>query len=98
MFYLSNIEWLQQWYSEQCDGDWEHGFGIKIDTIDNPGWYLQVDLTDTPLLTKGFKDLKIERNEDDWLSCKVKNDTFIGVGGPLNLNEILRIFREWAMN
>ncbi|MNU07406.1 hypothetical protein D3C72_2529810 [compost metagenome] len=52
---------------------------------------------DKPLLKKEFEDLQIERNEEDWLHCKVKKDTFVGVGGPLNLDEILRIFKEWAL-
>jgi len=34
----NELKWLQQWYSEHCDGAWEHGFGITIETIDNPGW------------------------------------------------------------
>ena len=23
--------WLQEWYKNQCDGDWEHEYGIKIE-------------------------------------------------------------------
>jgi hypothetical protein len=29
-----------EWYTKQCNGDWEHSYGIRIDTIDNPGWSL----------------------------------------------------------
>jgi ribosomal protein L37E len=29
---------LSDWYAAQCDGDWEHEFGIHIGTLDNPGW------------------------------------------------------------
>ncbi|GHB54781.1 hypothetical protein GCM10010331_48120 [Streptomyces xanthochromogenes] len=32
------LDRLQSWYSAQCNGDWEHEWGIKIDTLDNPGW------------------------------------------------------------
>lgn len=28
---------LQQWYHSMCDGDWEHCYGVKIETSDNPG-------------------------------------------------------------
>jgi len=34
---------LQAWYVVQCDGDWEHTYGVKIETLDNPGWMLRVD-------------------------------------------------------
>nr|TKK07812.1 hypothetical protein SrhCFBP13529_11555 [Stenotrophomonas rhizophila] len=43
------LDRLQKWYADQCDGDWEHSFGIRIDTLDNPGWTVSVDLTDTAL-------------------------------------------------
>ena len=36
------------WYLSQCNGDWEHAYGVKIDTLDNPGWTLEVE--DTVLL------------------------------------------------
>jgi hypothetical protein len=26
---LSNIAWIQRWYASQCDGDWEHSWGLK---------------------------------------------------------------------
>ncbi|MFE2849501.1 Imm53 family immunity protein, partial [Streptomyces scopuliridis] len=32
------LDWLQNWYTQQCDGDWEHEWGVKIATLDNPGW------------------------------------------------------------
>lgn len=27
--------WLQMWYVAQCDDEWEHAYGIKIETLDN---------------------------------------------------------------
>ncbi len=38
---------LQNWYAAECDGDWEHQYGIKIDTIDNPGWRVEIELNFT---------------------------------------------------
>ena len=32
------------WYKTNCDGDWEHSYGITLQTLDNPGWHLTVDL------------------------------------------------------
>lgn len=40
---------LQKWYLSQCNDDWEHTYGIQISNLDNPGWNLEVDLTDTYL-------------------------------------------------
>jgi hypothetical protein len=33
----SAFEWLQQWYADHADGEWEHQNGITIATLDNPG-------------------------------------------------------------
>ena len=38
----SELEALQHWYESQCDGDWEHEFGVKIGTLDNPGWMVDI--------------------------------------------------------
>lgn len=93
-----NFIWLLKWYDNQCDGDWEHGNGIKIGTIDNPGWYLKISISETSLQGKQFKTIDINRNENDWLYCSVEQDIFQGFGGSFNLPEILQIFRDWTEN
>jgi hypothetical protein len=56
---------LQRWYLDQCDGDWEHAYGITIDTLDNPGWSLRIDLTETPLSDREYRRAEAHRTEDD---------------------------------
>ena len=87
---------MQEWYAGCCDGDWEHTYGIRIETLDNPGWMVDIDLIDTPLEGRQFKPLILERSENDWLNCQVVADTFKCSGGPRNLGEILRVFHDWA--
>jgi hypothetical protein len=41
------IQGLQNWYLAKCDGDWEHEFGISIETLDNSGWMVTIDLSNT---------------------------------------------------
>ncbi|MGP3934424.1 Imm53 family immunity protein [Nonomuraea sp. KM88] len=43
------LVFLQSWYASCSNDGWEHGYGITIDTLDNPGWRLKIDLVDTPL-------------------------------------------------
>lgn len=38
------LQIIDDWFAQQCDGNWEHNFGIKLQTLDNPGWNLDVDL------------------------------------------------------
>ena len=49
------IKWIEEWYLSNCNNDWEHCYGVKIDNIDNPGWTINIDLIDTPLENKDFK-------------------------------------------
>lgn len=51
---------LTDWYSQRCDGDWEHSYGFKIDTLDNPGVSFQVDLRETYLESVPFEEKKEE--------------------------------------
>ena len=92
---LELISWLQDWYYQYCDGDWEHNENINIRTIDNPGWRLTIDLEGTHHENKSFQNLKIEKSTDDWYRCFLRDGKFEGAGGPSNLIDILSTFREW---
>ncbi|MEY4198499.1 MAG: hypothetical protein RLZZ265_239 [Verrucomicrobiota bacterium] len=92
----SPIQELQKWYRSQCDGEWEHQHGIKIETLDNPGWSVRVELKGTPLARKPFPSIKRLEDKRNWIHCEVVNDKFEGHGGPLMLEEIIRTFLSWA--
>ena len=91
------LDWLQGWYGAMCDGDWEHQQGIRLTTLDNPGWSLTVDL-----LATGLDELPpvayclSERSEHDWVGFKTDSGQWRGACGPLNLTELIAAFRAWA--
>ncbi|MEP1551634.1 MAG: immunity 53 family protein [Paraglaciecola sp.] len=88
---------LQKWYQDQCNDDWEHSFGISIDTLDNPGWHLSIDLEDTDLEDKIFDAIEVDHeSENDWLVCKVNEKKFIGACAPLVLTKMIKTFVVWA--
>ncbi|GGV66517.1 hypothetical protein GCM10010277_74330 [Streptomyces longisporoflavus] len=91
------LDWLQGWYSAQCNGDWEHEWGVKIDTLDNPGWTVRVDLEDTDLEGRDFPRRDLRRSKDNWVSARVSDMAFRAACGPGNLAETLTLFREWAV-
>ncbi|MDQ7095867.1 immunity 53 family protein [Desulfosporosinus sp. PR] len=95
---MNFLTWLQSWYNQQCDGLWEHMEGIKIETLDNPGWCLVINLIDTEYEDREFKSIKELRTENDWIVCKIENGKFTGYGGPLNLEELLKEFHDWVLN
>ena len=93
---------LQKWFESQCDGDWEHQHGIKIETCDNPGWWVKIDLTDTPLHSRPFTAIAENVGADGfpdgprWLHCQVKEGVWQGAGDETKLTLILQAFLTWA--
>jgi len=93
---MDEIRELQQWYLAQCDGDWEHGSGVQIGTLDNPGWRVRINLVRTSLESASFNEVANLAPERDWLRCWVQDGTFHGAGGPLMLGAILQHFLDWV--
>jgi hypothetical protein len=90
------FDWLQKWYEDQCDGDWEHTSGIRLETLDNPGWSLDVSLVGTHLEDQPFAVRRIERSSTDWFHAFRRDLNFCGRCGPGNLTEVIDVFRRWA--
>ena len=91
------LERLQRWYFLNCNGDWEHTWGVKIENIDNPGWMLTVDLEDSCLQNILFQPSKHQgEDENDWVHCVKEGYKLRGACGPNNLNELLTLFLDWA--
>ena len=90
------ILWLQSWFLSQCDGDWEHQHGVKVETLDNPGWAIEIGLTGTPMAETPFEKFSQERSEHDWVFCSVVDARFRAACGPSNLAEAIEVFRSWV--
>lgn len=100
------LQRLASWFKSQVDGSWESDWGITLQTLDNPGWMLEVNLDGTPLYNAPFKHLKTRRGKDDWVECAIQDHgraggdaagrIFAAAGGPGNLEEIVNIFCDWA--
>lgn len=90
------LAWLRDWYESNCDGYWEHMYGVKIETLDNPGWAVDIDLEDTYLEEVEFNEVHIYIDDSDWMICKVEDGVFKGDGDIYKLEKILRIFYKWA--
>jgi len=101
---MNSIMWLQDWYLEQCDDAWEHQYGIAIETLDNPGWVVRIDLTGTAMQGVSMEETRrgggINHEgvggTQDWLHCKVDADRFVGAGGPSSLFSICDTFKAWV--
>lgn len=90
-----NFSRIENWYRNRCDGEWEHDGGIRIATLDNPGWIIHVNFCgldhrfDTSISSRNF-----ERSEDDWafFSYDAAEDELRIACGPANLTEVFEVF------
>ena len=99
--HMSTLAELGRWYAAHCNGEWEHSYGVVVDSMDNPGWWVKIDLVGTELADRSFQPLErgeIDQNHSgpDWIRCKVANGQFHGVGDPTKLTEILQTCLAWA--
>lgn len=60
---VSEIEWLQRWFADQCNGEYEDGPGIRIETLETPGWWLAIDLELWSVGRRSFDDLSQRLHE-----------------------------------
>lgn len=91
----NNLVWLENWYKTQCNGDWEHAYGIRIETLDNPGWKISVSLENTKWENEILEMKQIENSESDWYAFGIKEKNFIGAGDPAKLDYLIGLFRKF---
>ena len=91
------FSWLEDFLLKNSDGEWEHGEGIQIQSLDNPGWSVVIDLTGTDLKDSHFSEVNRTLSEHNWLICRKDDAVFQGFGGPANLTQILSVFQAWSM-
>jgi hypothetical protein len=65
---------------------------VRIDTLDNPGWKVTIDLAGTSWASLVSPTRNIARSETDWIHTKIEDTRFVGFGGPRNLEEIIHEF------
>ncbi|EKO13451.1 Imm53 family immunity protein [Leptospira kirschneri] len=89
------FDWLVQWYSDQCNGIWELENQIKIDTLDNPGWTIEIGLKSTQFENFELKPISI-RNEDEtnWYVYSIKNSVYDAGGDSSKLPVLIEIFQS----
>lgn len=94
------LNWLGEWINNQCDGDWEHEFGIQLITYDNPAIGLKVDLVKyEDCMINSYRHFDLPSN--DWISVKIDNSYLTITSTPLMLNKIFIFFQEtiiWLNN
>ncbi|WP_000806817.1 Imm53 family immunity protein [Leptospira interrogans] len=88
------FDWLIQWYSDQCDGQWELENQINIYTVSNPGWTFKVGLKSTKLGNYEIDSGLIETEETDWYLYYIKDSVYDAGGDTSKLPTLVEIFRS----
>jgi hypothetical protein len=92
----NNLTWLTEWFAARCDGEWESDFGITIESVNNPGWMVRIDLDGTGLDPSSFETIAEQRSPSNWVECRVEDGAWLGGAGVANLEEVLGLFRAWV--
>ncbi len=99
---MTTLSRIQEWYAKQCNGVWEHSSGVSIASCDNPGWWVKINLSNTPLEDCRFKEISegVDSQRfpegERWLNCYVENGIWNGAGDETKLENILEVFLQWA--
>ena len=93
---MKELSELQDWYAAHCDGEWEHRCGVRIETLDNPGWQITIDLTGTELEGFALPRTRREDGDHDWLEYEVTNGKFVAAGDALKLTVLLTVFEQFV--
>jgi len=88
------LDWIQDWFRENCDGDWEHGEVIQITTIDNPGWEVEIDISNTSIASMELDWILNETSKQDWYGVKIADQKFTAAGDTGKLKFLLGLFKE----
>lgn len=87
---------LANWYLSQCDGKWEHDWGLSITTLDNPGFSLKINLHGTSLERADFDRVVVDYDTNDrWYTCWKENAEFHAAGAPSRIEEMIECFLRW---
>ena len=65
-----------------------------METLDNPGWAVRVDLKGTRWEKAVWQEMKFDRGSNDWVFCSKKHSQFEGHGDPGKLEYILNYFLD----
>lgn len=88
------LDWIQDWFKNNCDGNWEKGEVIQITNLSNPGWEVEIDVSNTSLATITIPQVLNETSKDDWFGVQIENQKFTASGDIGKLTFLLNLFKD----
>ncbi|MEU0170014.1 Imm53 family immunity protein [Streptomyces sp. NPDC093516] len=90
------MRYIQSWYASNCDGEWEHEFGIRMATTDNPGWHIQIDVSETNLEGVLVPRERRDLSGGEWMIAWSDGKVFQAACSPLGLRDVDALFEHVA--
>ncbi|WP_264484699.1 immunity 53 family protein [Streptomyces longhuiensis] len=69
---------------------------MAIETLDNPGWSVKIDLAETDLADREYPRQQVMRSAHDWVMAWTSEKAFHAACGPGQLTEDLTLFSAGA--
>jgi hypothetical protein len=101
---LADLNWFGNylsWYESNCDGYWEHSYGINIQSTDDPGFSITIDLKETEcegapsrIIEHDFLKRYEENPVKRWYKIEVEQDKFVAYSSIASFDEVFRVFFE----
>ena len=88
------LDWIQNWFKNNCDGQWEKSEVIQITTLDNPGWEVEIDISNTSIANTTINWILNEHSKQDWYGVKIEDQKFTAAGDSGKLKFLLGLFKE----
>ncbi|WP_157880864.1 Imm53 family immunity protein [Streptomyces griseoruber] len=85
---------MQSWYASNCDGEWEHEYGIRMVTTDNPGWHIEIDVSETDLEGVLVERARHEFSDGGWMIAWSDGTKFQAACSPLSLRDVDAFFGQ----
>ena len=94
-----DLIWLASWFGIRANHD---GPRITLQTLDNPGWILSVELPtletkDEVIFSEGAVPSAANGNigGNDWLECRIRSGRLVVAGDPTKLPKLFRAARDY---
>lgn len=89
------LQWLMSWYNEQCNNVWDSSMGVTINTLDNPGWDIYIDVKNTSLNKHEILYTSDPWDEKgNWYGYSIREGIFNGYGDPDKLSILILSFKK----
>lgn len=96
---MDQLPRLQRWLAEHGADAPAPEELIAIQSTDDPGWVVVIDIAQTSLADRPFEP--VEEAPDPltglrWFSCSIEDGAWVGAGDETQLARILETFLDWS--